>query len=126
MDEKINLLRNDTEKAKDYFLEHLAFSIGPVELKNLMEESKVIVIDVRKQADYEISHIPDAVSIPKDELADNLHKLDKNMITVVYSYNQQCKLGIEACLILADYSYPCVYLDGGFKVWKEDFRFVST
>lgn len=126
MDDKIKLLRNDAQRAKDYFLEHLAFSIGPIDLKNLMDETDVTIVDARRSADFEISHIPEALSIPKDELAANLDKLDKNHTTVVYSYNSQCHLALKACLILADYGYPCVYLDGGFKIWKEDFLFAST
>lgn len=126
MDDKIWQLRFDTQKAGQYFLEQLAYTIGPVELKKLTEEKAVTIVDVRKEADYEVSHIPGAISAPKDNLENNLHKLDKNAITVVYSYNQQCHLAFEACLILADYGYPCVCLTGGFKVWREDFRFVST
>lgn len=126
MDDKVKLLRNDAEKARNYFMEHLAFTIGPVDLKNLMDESLVNIADVRREADYEISHIPAAISIPKDKLADNLDKLDKNTTTVVYSYNAQCQLALKACLILAEYGYPCVCLKGGFKTWKEDFRFAST
>lgn len=126
MNDKIKELRHDSTKAKDFFMEQLAFKIGPVDLKNLMEEEHVTIVDVRNAADYEISHIAGAVSIPKDELADNLNKLNKESVTVVYSYNQQCNLCIKAALILADYEYPCVYLEGGFKTWKEDFRFAST
>jgi len=126
MDDKINKLRFDSTRAKAYFEECLAFTTGPVDLKNLMEEHEVTLLDVRRRSDYEVSHIPNAVSIPKEELADNLDKLDKNIPTVVYSYSEQCHLSAEACLILADYGYPCVLLQGGFRTWKEDFRFAST
>lgn len=124
--DKIIELRQDSGRAKEFFTECLAYTIGPVDLKDLTEEGAVNVLDVRRTADYEISHIPGAISIPKDELDDNLDKLDKNVTTVVYSYNEQCNLAAKACLILADYKYPCVLLKGGFKVWKEDFRFAST
>lgn len=126
MNDKINKLRFDKDRAKEFFQEFLAFTIGPVDLKNLMEEGGVTLLDVRREADFEVSHIPNAVSIPKEVLADNLDKLDKNIPTVVYSYNEQCHLSAKACLILADYGYPCVILQGGFKTWKEDFRFAST
>lgn len=126
MDDKITKLRFDSDRAKEYFQQCLAFTIGPVDLKNLMEEGALTLLDVRRNADFEVSHIPNAISIPKEELADNLDKLDKNIPTVVYSYNEQCHLSAKACLILADYGYPCVILQGGFKTWKEDFRFAST
>ncbi len=126
MNEKIKEIRFDAEKAKCYFSKMLAFTLGPVELKDLLEENKVKLVDVRLSADYEISHIPGAISIPKDELADNTEKLSKDEITVIYCYNQQCHLGAEACLILADYGYPVMLLEGGFKTWSEDFRFTTT
>ncbi len=125
MNEKIKEIRFDAEKAKCYFSKMLAFTLGPVELKDLLEENNVKLVDVRLSADYEISHIPGAISIPKDELADNTEKLSKNEITVIYCYNQQCHLGAEACLILADYGYPVMLLEGGFKTWTEDFRFAT-
>lgn len=126
MDNKIKEIRFDCARAKEFYEECLAYTIGPIDVKNLMEEGDITLLDVRREADYEISHIPSAISIPKDSLADNLDKLDKNIPTVVYSYNQQCHLSYKAALILADYGYPSIVLEGGFKTWKEDFRFAST
>ena len=126
MDDKVTNLRRNSQEAQNYFEKILAFTLGPVELKTLMEENEVTLLDVRRAEDYEISHIPGAVSIPKDEIADNIDKLSKDNITVVYCYNQQCHLGAKAALILADYGYPVMLLDGGFQVWKEDFSYVVT
>ena len=126
MDDKVTNLRRNSQEAQNYFEKILAFTLGPLELKTLMEENEVTLLDVRRAEDYEISHIPGAVSIPKDEIADNIDKLSKDNITVVYCYNQQCHLGAKAALILADYGYPVMLLDGGFQVWKEDFRYVVT
>lgn len=126
MNEKIKELRNNTQKAQCFFQKLLAYTLGPIELKDLMDEGGVKLLDVRRLEDYEISHIPGAISIPKEELADNINKLSKEEITVVYCYNQQCHLGIEACLILAEYGYPVMLLEGGFKTWTEDFRFATS
>ncbi len=126
MNQKIKEIRFNSEKARCFFSKILAFTLGPVELKSLLEENKVKLVDVRLAADYEISHIPGAISIPKDELADNTEKLSKDEITVIYCYNDQCHLGAEACLILAEYDYPVMLLEGGFKTWSEDFRFTTS
>ncbi len=125
MNEKIRELRFDTEKARCYFSQKLAYTLGPVELKDLMEENMIKLVDVRSNADYEVAHIPSAISIPKDELSQNTDKLSKDVITVVYCYNQQCHLGAKACLLLAEYGYPVMLLEGGFKTWSEDFRFAT-
>ena len=126
MNDKVKNLRMTPEEAQNYFARILAFTLGPVELKTLTEENEVILVDVRRSEDYEISHIPGAISIPKDDIEDNLDKLSKDKINVVYCYNQQCHLGAKAALIMADYGYPVRLLDGGFQVWKEDFRYVVT
>ena len=125
MNEKIRELRLDAEKARCYFSKKLAFTLGPVELKDLMEENMIKLVDVRSASDYEVAHITSAISIPKEELSQNTDKLSKNEITVIYCYNQQCHLGAEACLILAEYGYPVMLLEGGFKTWSEDFRFAT-
>lgn len=126
MHSQINEIRFNKEKAQCFFSKILAFTVGPVELKNLMDEQKVNIVDVRSPQDYEIAHIPSAISIPENELAEKLDNLSKENVTVVYSYNEHCKLGVRAALTLADYSYPVVLLDGGFKTWSEDFRFTTV
>lgn len=126
MSEEIKQARKNTRQAKEYFIDRLAYTLGPVELKNFMEKGGIKVVDVRNEADYNIGHIPGAISIPKDDLDKNLDKLSKDEITIVYCYNQQCHLGDNACLILADYGYPVMLMEGGFKVWTEDFRFATT
>lgn len=123
---EIKELRKDTEKAKKFFMKCLAYTLGPVELKDLIDEGKVKVVDVRTEADYEISHIPGAISMPYDSISENIDKLSKDETTVVYCYNQQCHLGVRACLKLADYGYPCMHMEGGFKTWKEVFGFATT
>ena len=84
------------------------------------------VVDVRRVEDYEVSHIPSAISIPCDEMDKNLDKLSKDGVTVVYSYSCECSLAARAALTLADYGYPVMLLTGGFKTWTEDFRFVTV
>lgn len=123
MNEEIKTLRNCTKSAKDYFLTRLAFTLGPVELKNFMDKGGIKLVDVRQNADYEIGHLPGAISIPKDELTENLDKLSKDEVSIVYCYNQQCHLGERACLLLAEYGYPTMLLEGGYDVWVNDFRF---
>lgn len=127
MSEKIKELRKDTVQAQDYFSKKLAYTLGPVELKNFIDKGGIKIVDVRDKADYDTGHIPGAISIPKEELDKNLDKLSKDEVSIVYCYNQQCHLGDNACMILADYGYPTMLLEGGFNVWVNDFRFaVST
>ena len=122
MDNKIKEIRFDCARAKEFFEECLAYTIGPIDVKNLMEEGDITLLDVRREADYEISHIPSAISIPKDSLADNLDKLDKNIPTVVYSYNQQCHLSYKAALIVP----PVCVIGATPHRWRVLFRYCAS
>lgn len=126
MSEYIDPIRRDPKIAENFFAEKLAFTLGPVELKHMLESKKVKLVDVRRKKDYDEEHIPEAISLPKDELKDRLGELSKQDIHVVYCYNQQCHLGAAAALNLAQGGYPVMELDGGFEVWKEDFGFETT
>ncbi len=126
MNDKVQDLRRNSIEAQNYFTKNLAYTIGPIELKNLMDEGEINLIDVRRLEDFQIAHIPSAISIPKDEIENNFDKISKEKVNVVYCYNQQCHLGARAALILAEYNYPVVLLEGGFQVWTEDFRFATV
>ncbi len=126
MNEKIKELRFDVLSAKDYFLKRLAYTLGPAEVKAFMEKEDVQIIDVRRTEDYLSGHIPTAISMPKSEIPDNLDKISKEKLSIVYCYNQQCHLGEAACLVFADYGYPVMLMEGGYKAWVDDFRFAVT
>lgn len=126
LEEDIQNIRNNPEKAECYFGKKLAFTLGPIELKNVCEEKHVKLIDVRMRADYEIAHIPEAVSIPYEELADKMHELNKDELHIVYCYNHYCHLGAKAAYLLAKNGFEVMELSGGFKTWAEDFRFATT
>lgn len=125
MSEYIDKIRHDTEAATGFFAEKLAFTLGPVELKKMLEDKKVKLIDVRRIEDYTEGHIPGAISIPKSDLAEKLTQLSKDDVHVVYCYNQQCHLGAAAALVLAKSGYPVMELEGGFDVWVNGFGFES-
>lgn len=126
MSDYINEIRFNTKKAENFFAEKLAFTLGPVELQEMLKKNKIKLIDVRRREDYEDSHIPEAVSIPAAELETHINELSKNDVHIVYCYNQQCHLAANAALTLAKNDYPVMELEGGFQVWEKDFKFDVT
>lgn len=52
-------------------------TISNSELKGKMAINNVTLIDVRKTEQYEKNHVDGAISIPLEELENNLDKLDK-------------------------------------------------
>lgn len=127
MSEKIKKLRYDTKDARDFFAKNLAFTLGPVELKEMMSENSVKLFDVRAKEDYDISYIPGAINMPyedlKKKLSENADDFSKDDINIVYCYNNLCHLADRAAYKLADAGYPVMVMQGGFKSWIEDFHF---
>ena len=123
MNENIKEIRLDTKMATKFFAGKLAYTLGPVELKQMLKEKKVKLIDVRAKDDFIEGHIAEAISIPKDELQTRLSELSKNDVHVLYCYNQQCHLAAAAAFNLASAGYPVMELEGGINTWTEDFGF---
>ena len=127
MSEKIKNLRMNTNAAMEYFKTNLAFTLGPVELKEMMLENNIKIIDVRAKEDYNISHIPNAENIEYDELKNKITNdneyFSKTEINVVYCYNYLCHLADKAAYVIAKAGFPVMVMQGGFKSWTEDFHF---
>lgn len=126
MDEILKEKRFDTKEAENFFTAKMAYTLGPAELKSLMEEDNIVVVDVRDKEDYDKSHIPNAISIPRKDLESRLEELNRDILHIVYCYNQQCHLGACACRLLSMKDFHCMELEGGFKTWVEDFRYATV
>ena len=117
-----------TNKAKEYFLNQISFTITPFELKELIKNdtNEINVIDIRKYDDYIDGHIPYAIHIPVDNIEEHLVMLEKDKINIVYGYSEYCKLTPKACYTIADKGYPVMLLRGGYHIWeKNDFETVK-
>lgn len=57
------------------------------ELEELMKENEYIIVDLRTEAEYNESHLVDAINIPYNEINENID-LDKGKTVFVY-----CKSG---------------------------------
>lgn len=124
MDENLKELRFNSEKAEKFFTKQMAYTLGPMELKSMIDDNKnIVILDVRDKEDFDEAHVPNAVSMPRKEMDTRYEELSKDNLHIVYCYNQQCHLGLCACRFLATKGIPCMHMDGGFKSWSDDFRF---
>jgi len=82
----------------------------------IQENPDLIVLDVRTRAEYEISHLQNAILIPVSELPNRLAELDKDKKILVY-----CKTGIRSAIaseILVNNGFGSVYnMIGGIDAW---------
>ena len=93
--------------------------ISGAEAKALMDsESGYIILDTREQYEYDEGHIPGAILIPYDEIADRAEKelSDKDQLILVYCRSgRRSKIAAEELVKLG---YTNVKEFGGIIDWK--------
>ena len=93
--------------------------ISGAEAKALMDsESGYIILDVREQYEYDEGHIPEAILIPYDKIADRAEKElpDKNQLILVYCRSgRRSKIAAEELVKLG---YTNVKEFGGIIEWE--------
>ena len=91
------------------------------EAKKMMEANdNLVILDVRRQDEYDEGHIPGAICIPNESIGDTrLEELpDPDQVILVY-----CRSGRrskEAAQKLADLGYTHIYEFGGIIDWTGD------
>ncbi len=94
-------------------------TVDAAEAQQLVHEnSALIILDVRNQAEYDSGCIPNALLIPVDKLTDRLGELDKTKPILIYS--QDGVRSARASQILVDSEFSRVYnLEGGIIAWQK-------
>lgn len=77
-----------------------------------------VIVDVRRQDEYDEGHIPGAILIPNESITDKQPKQlpDPNQVILIY-----CRSGRrskEASQKLADMGYTNIYEFGGINTWN--------
>lgn len=95
--------------------------ITPEVAKSMIDQdSSIIILDVRRQDEYDNGHIPNAILIPDYEILEKAESIlkDKNQTILIY-----CRSGNrskKAALNLIDLGYKQVYDFGGIIDWPYD------
>jgi rhodanese-related sulfurtransferase/DNA-binding transcriptional ArsR family regulator len=87
------------------------------QLQQLTKTKPVTVLDVRPREEYAAGHIPGAVSIPLDELADRLAEVPDGQI-VAYCRGTYCVLAHDAVRLLAANGRAAARLADGMLEWR--------
>ncbi|GAA1559564.1 metalloregulator ArsR/SmtB family transcription factor [Kribbella sancticallisti] len=88
------------------------------ELLRRLKAGDVTVVDVRPGEEYAAGHIPGAVSIPVDELADRLAELPAGTTIVAYCRGSYCVMAHEAVRTLNAEGLQAVRLTDGMLEWR--------
>jgi rhodanese-related sulfurtransferase len=88
------------------------------ELRQLMREGDVTVVDVRPGEEYDAGHIPGALSIPVDELKRRLREIPKSKEVIAYCRGRYCVYSLEAVALLRKHGYNARRAHEGLPDWR--------
>lgn len=88
------------------------------ELRARLKKGDVVLIDVRPDVEYASGHIPGALSIPLDQLEEQLKRLPKRKTIVAYCRGPYCVFADEAVRVLRNRGHRAHRLEIGFPEWK--------
>jgi rhodanese-related sulfurtransferase len=104
--------------ARDAYLGDDTQAVGRDELRRRLAAGEVIAVDVRPAEEYAAGHIPGAMSIPLDELADRLADLPGDVDVVAYCRGANCVLAHDAVRLLTAHGHRATRLTDGMLEWR--------
>ncbi len=89
------------------------------EAKEMMtKDDGHIIVDVRRQDEYDEGHIPGAVLIPNESITDKQPEQLPDLNQVILIYCRSGRRSKEASQKLADMGYTNIYEFGGINTWN--------
>ena len=93
-------------------------AVDLIELRRLMEEGTVTLLDVRPELEYRQGHIAGARSIPVAELERRLAELPRDREVVAYCRGPYCVFSDEAAQLLQTNGFQVRRFQEGFPEWR--------
>jgi rhodanese-related sulfurtransferase len=100
----------------------MARLMSSTELASRLERDRdnVILSDVRNPEEYQREHIPGAINIPLEKLADQARKFKKSQRIIVYGETHSDEASNQAAELLEGMGFRKVSdFDGGVHAWKQ-------
>jgi len=95
--------------------------ISVEEAKKRMDSGeKIIVVDVRTEAEYRTGHIPNAILIPNDTIAKKMPELLPDLDAQILVYCRSGSRSAQAAKKLIAIGYTNIYDFGGIMDWPYD------
>ena len=88
------------------------------ELNRLVADGSVTLLDVRPELEYRQGHIPDARSVPVEELEHRLGELPRDREIVAYCRGPYCVFSDEAAQLLQTHGFRVRRFESGFPDWR--------
>lgn len=88
------------------------------DLRRLVRDDLVTVIDARPREEYEAGHIPGAISVPVPELKRRLKDIRKDREVIAYCRGPYCVYALDAVTLLRREGYRARRAADGFPAWR--------
>lgn len=125
---------SEEELIKNYYETENAVIVSPHSLRKMMAkgEDNFILVDLRSEEEYNLSHIAGAINIPAYKDKDNsdygaverivssFENLPAGKDIIVYCYSKPCMTGRKVGKILAERDVYVKHLGIGWNEWKYD------
>lgn len=105
-----------------HYKDKLAYEIDSWDLnQSIINDENILVIDVRSNQVYNISHIPSSINIPHRTMNEETTKdLDKSSLYVTYCDGIGCNGSTKGALNMAKLGFKVKELIGGLDWWVRD------
>jgi rhodanese-related sulfurtransferase len=84
-----------------------------------MRLDQVVLLDVRPAEEYHAGHLPQALSLPLEELEARLSELPTEKEIVAYCRGPYCVFADEAVAVLRAHGYQARRLEEGVPDWRQ-------
>jgi rhodanese-related sulfurtransferase len=110
----------DVERVAMQYLESrdTMLPVTLAELRRLVRDGEVTVLDVRPRDEYAAGHIPGALSIPVRELKRRLNEIPTRKEVVAYCRGAYCVYSLEAVTLLRKHGYSARRAADGIPDWR--------
>ncbi|MFC5997851.1 ArsR/SmtB family transcription factor [Quadrisphaera sp. GCM10027208] len=103
-----------------------AAAVGVDELLAAVQTGDAVLLDVRPEVEYAAGHLPGALGIPLEQLADRLAELPADREVLVYCRGRYCALAHDALRLLAARGRPARRSRDGLLEWRVAGRPLET
>ncbi len=93
-------------------------AISPEELLERVQQGEVTVLDIRPEKEFAAGHLPNAINIPPDQIAERIEKLEGNQQIVAYCRGPYCLFSYDAVKLLREKGFEAQRLEEGFPEWQ--------
>lgn len=90
------------------------------EAKQLMDDQKVIIVDVRRKNEYDEGHIENAVLLTDTDIKEQAEEVLPDKDAQILVYCRSGKRSEQASYDLVDLGYTSIYDFGGILSWEYD------